>query len=95
MEMSPRDLENKLRILKDSFFNMGRMVNTNKTKVMIIKSNNITYETSVYENKNLEEVTSYTYLGIDIRHKLKWNYRIEKRIIGGWKAYYGIENNCK
>jgi hypothetical protein len=22
-------------------------------------------------------------------------YSIEKRIIGGWKAYYGLENNCK
>jgi hypothetical protein len=26
---------------------------------------------------------------------LSWNYSIEKRIIGGWKAYYGLENNCK
>ena len=23
------------------------------------------------------------------------NYRIEKRINGGWKAYFGLENNCK
>jgi hypothetical protein len=40
-------------------------------------------------------VNSYKYLGIDIQHKLNWNYSIEKRIIGGWKAYYGLENNCK
>jgi hypothetical protein len=40
-------------------------------------------------------VTSYKYLGIDIHHKLNWNYSIEKMIIGGWKAYYGLENNCK
>jgi hypothetical protein len=40
-------------------------------------------------------VTSYKYLGIDIPHKLNWNYSIEKRIIGGWKVYYGLENNCK
>jgi hypothetical protein len=39
--------------------------------------------------------SSYKYLGIDIHHKLNWNYSIEKRIIGGWKAYYGLENNCK
>ena len=31
---------------------------------------------------------------IIIHHKLNWNYSIEKRIIGGWKAYYGLENNC-
>jgi hypothetical protein len=43
----------------------------------------------------LEEVPSYKYLGIDIHHKLNWNYSIEKRINGGWKAYYGLENNCK
>jgi hypothetical protein len=61
---------------------------------MIIKSNKIPYDT-VYDNNNLEEVTSYKYLGIDIHHKLNWNYNIEKRIIGGWKAYYGLENNCK
>ena len=30
-----------------------------------------------------------------IHHKFNWNYIIEKRIIGGWKAYYGLENNCK
>jgi hypothetical protein len=95
MEMSPHDLENQLRILKDFFSNMGMTVNIDKTKVMIIKSNKITYDTFVYDNNNLEEVTSYKYLGIDIHHKLNWNYSIEKRIIGGWKAYYGLENNCK
>jgi hypothetical protein len=40
-------------------------------------------------------VTSYKYLGIDILHNLNWNYSIEKMIIGEWKAYYGLENNCK
>jgi hypothetical protein len=43
----------------------------------------------------LEEVPSYKYLGIDIHHKLNWNYSIEKMINGGWKSYYGLENNCK
>jgi hypothetical protein len=89
------DLENQLRILKDFCSNMGMIVNTDKTKVMIIKSNKIPYDTFVYDNNNLEEVTSYKYFGIDIHHKLNWNYSIEKRIIGGWKAYYGLENNCK
>ena len=48
-----------------------------------------------YDNSNLEEVSYYKYLGIDIHHKLKWNYSIKKRINGGWKAYIGLENNCK
>ena len=64
-------------------------------KVVIIKTNKITYDTFIYDNNTLEEVPSYNYLGIDIHHKLNWNYNIEKRINGGWKAYYGLENNCK
>jgi hypothetical protein len=70
MARSPHDLENKLRILKDFFSNMSMTLNTNKTKVMIIKSIKITYDTFIYDNNNLEEVTSYKYLGIDIHHKL-------------------------
>jgi hypothetical protein len=95
MAMSPHNLGKQLRILKDFCSNMGMIVNTNKTKVMIIKSNKITYDTFIYDNNNLEEVTSYKYLGIDIHHKLNCNYSIEKRVIWGWKAYYGLENNCK
>ena len=59
---SPHDIKNQLRILKYIFSNMGITVNTNKTNLMIIKSNNTTYDTFVYEKNNLEEVTSYKYL---------------------------------
>ena len=95
MARSPHDLENQLRILKDFCSNMGMTVNIDKSKVMIIKYNKIPYETFVYDNNNLEEVISYKYLGIDIHHKLNWNYSIGKMIIGGWTTYYGFENNCK
>ena len=70
MARSPHDLEKQLRILKYVCSNMGMNVNIDKSKVMIIKSNKITYDTFVYENNNLEEVNSYKYLGIDIHHKL-------------------------
>ena len=40
--------------------------NTNKIKVMIIKSKKATYANFVFDNINLEEVSSYKYLGIDI-----------------------------
>jgi len=70
MARSPHDLENQQRILKDFCSNMGMTVNTDKTKVMIIKSNKITYDTFVYDNNNLEEVTSNKYLGIDIHHNI-------------------------
>ena len=70
-------------------------INNDKTKVMIIKSKEDTYTNFVYDNSNLEEVSSYKYLGIHIHHKLNWNYSIEKRINGWWKDYFGLENNCK
>ena len=54
--------------------------------VMIIKTKKDTYANFVYDNSNVEKMSSYKYLGIDIHHKLNWNYRIEKRINGGWKA---------
>ena len=57
---------------------------------MIIKSKKDTYGNLIYDNRNLEEVTSYKYLGIDIHHKLNWNNNIEKRIIGGFKDYFGL-----
>ena len=64
---------------------MGVSVNTDKTKVMIIKSKNDTYANFMYENSNLEEVSFYKYLVIDIHHKLNWNYNIQKSINGGGK----------
>ena len=91
----PSDLDKQLRLLKDFYSTMGMIVNTDKTKVVIIKSKKDTYANFMYDNSNLEEVSSYKYLGIDIHHKLNWNYSIEKRINGGWKAYFGLENNCK
>ena len=74
---------------------MGITVNTDKTKITIIKSKKDTYAKFIDDNINLEEVTSYKYLGIDIHHKLNWNYNIEKMINGGWEVYLSLGNNCK
>ena len=49
---------------------MGMTINADKTKFMIIKSKKDTYANFVYDNSNLEEVSSHKYLGIDIHHKL-------------------------
>jgi hypothetical protein len=95
MARSPKDLDKQLKILKEFCSSMGMIVNTDKMKVTIVKSKKITYTNLMYDNNNLEEVTSYKYLIINLHHKLNWNYNIEKRINGGWKAYYGLENNCK
>jgi len=66
----PFDLDKQLRLLKDFCSSMGMTVNTDRTKVMIIKSKKDTYANFMYDNNNIEEVYSYKYLGIDIHHKL-------------------------
>jgi hypothetical protein len=88
MEMNHYDLGKNIRILKDLYSSMGMTVNTEKTKVMIIKIKKITYDTLIYDNNSLEEISSYKYLGINIHHKLNWKYSVEKKINGGWKSYY-------
>jgi hypothetical protein len=70
MARSPYDLDKQLKILKDFFSSMGMTINIDKTKVMIIKSKMITYANFMYDNNNLEEVTSFKYLRIDLHHKL-------------------------
>ena len=71
MERSPYDFNKKLKILKEFFSSKAMIVNTNKTKVMIIKSQDITYTNFIHDNNNnLEQLTSYKYLGTNIHHKL-------------------------
>jgi len=64
------ELNKQLRVLKDFCFNTDMTVNNDKTQVMIIKFKKITYANFVYDNNNLEEVTSYKYLELDLHHKL-------------------------
>ena len=69
MARCPSDLDKKLRLIKDLCSTIDMTVNTDKTKVMIIKSKE-TYANFMYDNNNLEEVYSDKYLGIYIHHKL-------------------------
>ena len=48
--------DKQLRILKYFFSNMG--MTHNKTKFMIIKSKKDTYANFIYDNRNIEEVTT-------------------------------------
>jgi hypothetical protein len=66
-------------------------VSTNKTNVMIIKSKKIPCANFMYDNNNLEEVSSYKYLKINLCRKLNWNYSIEKRINRGWKLIMDLK----
>ena len=50
---------------------------------MIIKSKKDTYGNFVYDNNNLEEVSSYKYLGIDIHHKITGTITLRKGLMEG------------
>lgn len=88
----PFGLEKHLIIFKGFWSNTSILVNTDKAKVMIIKSKKITYANFVYDNNKLEEVNSYKYLGVDLHQKLNCNYNIKRRINEGWKSYFGLDN---
>ena len=80
MARSPNYIDKQLRTLKDFFSSIGMTINTNKTKLMIMKSQKITYDNIMYDKNNLEEVAQYKYLRIDLHHKLKKNHNIDKWI---------------
>ncbi len=71
-------------------------VNTNKTKIMIFsnkkKQNQHTF---FFEDIILEEVKEDKYLKIDFNNKLNWEHCRKKRILGGWKALYALQNRCR
>jgi len=54
MARCPYDLDKKLILLKDFCSTMGMTVNTDKTKVMIIKSKKDTYAKFLFDKNNLE-----------------------------------------
>ena len=58
------ELDKKLQILHYYSYKMGMIVNTDKVKVRIIKSKNITPGSFVYNNQCLEKVSSFKYMGI-------------------------------
>jgi hypothetical protein len=90
---SHSDLNKQLKFFK--IFALALVsVNTDKTKVMTINCKNTICPNFVYDNNNLEGVNWYKCLGVDLHHKLKWNYRVEEKLNGGSKAYFGLEIYC-
>jgi hypothetical protein len=66
-------------------------VNTDNTKVMIIKSNKIPYDTFVYDNNNLEEVTSYKYLELIFTTSSIGIIALRKGLLGNGKLIMGLK----
>ena len=50
--------------------------------------------TSIVNDKVLDIVEEYKYLGIDFHYRLSWETSRSKRIQRGWKASYLLQNKC-
>jgi hypothetical protein len=70
MKRNPYEFSKQPRILKEFFCRTRMMLNIDKTKVMIIISPNISYDSFIYDNNSLEGVPLYNYIGIGIDQKL-------------------------
>jgi hypothetical protein len=90
MARSPHDLENQLRILKEFCANMGMIVNTRKTKVTIIKSNKIPYDTFVYEN-NLRKWLHTNILELIFTTSSIGIIALRKGLLGDGKIIMGLK----
>jgi hypothetical protein len=69
-------------------------VNADKTKIMIINSNHVTYLNYIYDN-NMEEVLLYKSLGIDFHSKLNWNVSVERKIVEVGKIIMALSTIVK
>ena len=68
-------------------------VNISKTKVVVF-SNKIKHNQHkfYFEGNILEEVADYKYLEIEFTINLSWDGCRKKRTLGGWKAFYALQN---
>ena len=68
---------------------VGMQVNTSKTKIMIISLKRKKQQVSfIFEEKSLEIIEEYKYLGIVFHNRLSWETCITKMIQGGWIVSY-------
>ena len=75
---------------------VGMQVNTSKTKIMIFSNKSKQSQHMFFFKGNiLEEVNEYKYLEIDFNNKLNWEDCRKKKILGGWKALYALQNRCR
>ena len=74
---------------------VGMQFNTSKTKIMIFSNKRKQIQhTFFFEGNILEEVYEYKYRGIDFNNKLNCE-DCRKKILGGWKALYALQNICR
>ena len=89
-------LREHLRALEHFCQEVGMQVNISKTKIMIFSlSRKGKPATFLFEGSSFEIVEEYKYLGIEFHYKLNWETCRAKRIQGGWKALYLLQNRCR
>ncbi|XP_057855964.2 uncharacterized protein LOC131065484 [Cryptomeria japonica] len=89
-------LQEHLYVLKHFCKTVGMQVNISKTKIMVFSNKRKQNQHKFYfEGSILEEVLDYKYLGIDFNKNLNWDGCRKKRILGGWKAWYALQNRCR
>ena len=71
------------------------VVNEGKTKVMCITGQNDSLHQFYYNNKELEVVSYFTYLGINFTSKGITNAAVQDRLLSAEKAMFGTLTKCK
>lgn len=89
-------LREHLKALEHFCQEVGMQVNTTKTKIMIFSFNRkVKQHIFLFEGSPLDIMKEYKYLGIYFHHKLSWETCRSKRIQGGWKASFLLQNRCR
>ena len=89
-------LKEHLRSLEHFCQEVGMQVNISKTKIMIFSlSRKGKPTTFLFEGSPLEIVQEYKYLGNDFHYKLNWETCRAKRVQGGRKASFLLQNRCR
>ena len=96
ISQTTHSLREHLRALEHFCQEVGMQVNISKTKIMIFSlSRKGKPTTFLFEGIPLEIVKEYKYLGIDFHYKLSWETCRAKRVQGGWKASFALQNRCR
>ena len=88
------DAQKPMSVLETFFFHSGLIVNTSKTKVMLVKTHNKETPCIVYNKEQLEVVESFKYLGLKVPANHKWHKCAMQRLEARKRAYYAFENMC-
>ena len=96
MAKTTQDLKEHLKALELFCLEVGMQVNNGKTKVMIFTlKRKKAHREFVFEGSPLQVVNEYKYLGLHFHNKPSWETCRAKRIQGGWKTLYSLQNRCR